>query len=121
MLNDRQLLEAYTKIAESEYGSKQPEPKTDEGATAAPKEFKAEDKKIDTPAENKREEGASKAPKEFEGNTKTVGTASNDKGKEGAKEAPKKFESVSEFKNRLRGALGLPLDSKLNQGNKGIN
>ena len=39
---------------------------------------------------------------------------------EGAKGAPKKYETIGEYKNRLRGALGLPLDSKLNDGNKGI-
>jgi hypothetical protein len=120
MLNDNQLMEAYKKIEEAEYGTKQPESKNEPGAKDAPKDFKADDKKIDTPAENKRDAGADKAPEKFDGNKETVGTAANDKGKAGAKEAPKKFESVDEYKNRLRGALGLPLDSKLNQGNKGI-
>jgi hypothetical protein len=120
MLNDKELMEAYKKIEESEYGTKKPESKNDQGAKEAPKEFKAEDKKIDTPAENKRDEGAKKAPEKFEGNKETVGKAANDKGEEGAKGAPKKFETIGEYKNRLRGALGLPLDSDKNQGNKGI-
>ena len=118
MLNDRQLMEAYAKIQEAEYGSKKPETKTDEGAKDAPKEFDVGN--VDKKAENKRDEGAGKAPDEFDGKKESVGAASNDKGKEGAKNAPQKYESISEYKNRLRGALGLPLDSKLNQGNKGI-
>ena len=119
MLNDRQLMEAYSKIEEAEYGKAKVEPKTDAGADGAPKEFDA-GKKIDTPAENKREEGAKKAPDKFEGSKETAGKASTDKGEEGAKNAPKKYETIGEYKNRLRGALGLPLDSELNQGNKGI-
>jgi hypothetical protein len=120
MLNDKELMEAYKKIEESEYGTKKPETTSEQGAKDAPKEFKAADKKMDTPAENKRDEGAKKAPDEFKGNKETVGKAANDKGEEGSKAAPKKFETIGEYKNRLRGALGLPLDSKLNQGNKGI-
>jgi hypothetical protein len=123
MLNDRQLMEAYKKIEESEgadYGTKKPETKTEPGVQDAPKEFKAEDKKIDTPAENKRDAGASKAPEKFDGNKETVGKAANDKNEPGAKNAPKAFESLEDYKKRLRGALGIPLDSELNQGNKGI-
>jgi hypothetical protein len=120
MISDRQLMEAYEKIQEAEYGTKKPEAKNEPGAQDAPKEFKAEDKKIDTPADNKRDAGAAKAPDKFEGNKETVGKAANDKGEAGSKNAPKKFETIGEYKNRLRGALGLPLDSELNQGNKGI-
>ena len=120
MLNDKQLMEAYEKINESEYGTKKPETKSEQGAADAPKKFEAADKKIDTPAENKRDAGADKAPDKFEGSKETVGKASTEKNEEGAKGAPKKFETIGEYKNRLRGALGLPLDSDKNQGNKGI-
>jgi hypothetical protein len=120
MLNDKQLMEAYKKIEESEYGTKKPETKSEPGAKDAPKEFKPADKKIDTPAENKRDAGADKAPDKFDGSKESAGKAATDKGEEGSKGAPKKYETIGEYKNRLRGALGLPLDSKLNDGNKGI-
>lgn len=120
MLNDKELMEAYKKIEESEYGTKKPETKSEPGAKDAPKEFVAGDKKIDTPADNERDAGADKAPKEFDGSKTTAGKAGTDKGEEGAKNAPKKYETIGDYKNRLRGALGLPLDSKLNQGSKGI-
>jgi len=119
-LNDKQLMEAYEQINESEYGTKKPETKKEAGAEDAPKTFNPDEEKITTPSENKRQPGAEKAPAKFDGTKETAGKAGTEKRDQGAKEAPKAFESLTDFKQRLRGSLGLPLDDKLNNGNKGI-
>jgi hypothetical protein len=72
-----------------------------------------------------REAGAKAGVKETGEGDKNIGTKSAVEGakpvdrKDGATGAPKEF--LGEFRSKVRGALGLPLDSELNKGNKGLN
>ena len=91
----------------------------EQGAQDAPKEFDGEGS-VDTPAINERDAGAANSQDEFEGETGSANDASTEKRDAGAKNAPHEFETVDAFRDRIRTHFGLPLDSKINKGNNGI-
>lgn len=139
--NDRELMEAYAKIEEAEmsgapksggktmgygdgasvevYGGGTVKNNNDQGATGAPKEFDGEGK-VDTSSTNDRDAGVTNAPDEFEGNKGSANSASTEKRNAGAKNAPHEFETIDAFRERIRTQFGLPLNAKINQGNKGV-
>lgn len=97
--------------------------KREAGASEAPQEFDAKDKKLDTDGGNKREAGADKAQDKFEGSDKPASDTTKEKRKENAigkapaaEGADKEF---AKFRDRIRAKMGLSLDDKLNKGNDG--
>jgi hypothetical protein len=108
--------------------AKAPKPVTrEEGAKAGAKEVGEEHGKGGEPEGNgvkpvKRAEGAKDAVKEYKAEQPAQGAdvKAVDR-QEGVGAAPKEWLKPSEFKNRVRATLGLPLDDKLNKGNDGLN
>jgi len=96
-----------------------------DGVKDAPKAFEAKNGDMGNTKSVNREAGAKAGVKEVGEGDKSIGTKSAVEGakpvgrKEGSTDAPKEF--LGEFRAKVRGALGLPLDSELNQGNKGLN
>jgi hypothetical protein len=70
----------------------------------------------------KRPEGVSGSVKEYKADQTAQGAdvKATDRA-EGVGAAPKEWLKPSEFKNRLKALMGLPLDDKLNKGNDGLN
>lgn len=141
MPENRELMEAYQKIEEAEmtgaaknggktkgYGDGAAVPvggggtvrnEKDQGATDAPKEFDGKGS-VETSANNERGTGATNSPNAFEGKKDSANSASTEKRNAGSKNAPHEFETVDAFRNRIRTQFGLPLDAKINHGNKGV-
>lgn len=139
--DNRELMEAYKKIEESEMtGAPKDGGKTkgygdgaavevggggtvkndkDQGTKDAPKEFDGEGD-VDEKSENERSAGAQNAPENFDGSDESANDASTEKRNAGSKNAPHEFETIDAFRKRIRERFGLPLDSKINRGNKGI-
>jgi hypothetical protein len=96
-----------------------------EGAKDAPKAFEPKNGDMGNTKSVDREAGAAAGVKEVGSGDEKIGNKAAVEGakpvdrKEGATGAPKDF--MSEFRGKVRSALGLPLDSELNQGNKGLN
>ena len=96
-----------------------------DGVKDAPKAFEAKNGDMGNTKSVNREAGAKAGVKEVGEGDKEIGKKEAVEGakpvdrKEGATDAPKEF--LGEFRAKVRGALGLPLDSELNQGNKGLN
>lgn len=112
----------------SEPKAKEPkEVKRDEGAKAGAKEVGEQHGKGGEPEGNtvkpvKREEGAKGGVKEFKAEQPAQGADSkaNDR-QEGVGAADHEWIKPSQFREKLRSQLGLPLDDKLNKGNDGLN
>jgi len=139
--DNREIMEAYRKIEEAEmtgaaknsgktggygdgasvevYGGGTVRNDNDQGSNDAPAEFTGKGS-VDAPAKNDREAGAINSPDEFEGNNNSANQSSTETRKAGASQAPKEFETVDAFRNRVRQQFGLPLDAKINKGNKGV-
>jgi hypothetical protein len=103
------------------------EVKRDEGVAAAPKEGKEDHGKGGEPEGNKvtpvkRPEGVKGGVKEFKAEQPAQGAdvKAVDRA-EGVGAAPKEWIKPSEFREKLRSQLGLPLNSPLNKGNDGLN
>lgn len=96
-----------------------------DGVKDAPKAFEPKNGDMGNTKSVNREAGAAAGVKEVGEGDKNIGNKSAVEGakpvdrKEGATDAPKEF--LGEFRSKVRSALGLPLDSELNQGNKGLN
>jgi hypothetical protein len=96
-----------------------------DGAKDAPKDFEPKNGDMGNTKSVNREAGAKAGVKETGEGDKNIGkkeAVENAKPvdrKEGSTDAPKEF--LGEFRSKVRSALGLPLDSELNQGNKGLN
>lgn len=109
-------------------GKQEPtEVKRDEGAAAGAKEVGEPHGKSGEPEGNKttpvkRGEGVKDAVKEFKAEQPAQGAdvKANDR-KEGVGAADHEWLKPSDFKNKLRSQLGLPLNSPLNKGNDGLN
>lgn len=97
----------------------------DDGVKDAPKAFEPKNGDMGNTKSVNREAGAKAGVKETGEGDKNIGNKSAVEGakpvdrKEGSTDAPKEF--LGEFRSKVRSALGLPLDSELNQGNKGLN
>jgi hypothetical protein len=92
----------------------------DPGVENAADKFDAS-KTPDTAPANKNKEGAEEAATEFKGSEKAAGGDSNDKkeGAAGGADIAKKGYAATTFRNKIRSAMGLSLDDKLNQPNAG--
>ena len=96
-----------------------------DGVKDAPKAFEPKNGDMGNTKSVNREAGAKAGVSETGEGDKNIGNKGAVEGakpvgrKEGSTDAPKEF--LGEFKAKVRGALGLPLDSELNQGNKGLN
>ncbi len=118
-------------LKDEEGGSKPAEGATVKPVTAgdgvkdAPKDFTPKNGDIGNTKSVAREEGAKAGVKETGKGDKNIGNKAAVEGakpvdrKEGSGDAPKEF--LADFRKQVRSALGLPLDSEKNQGNKGLN
>jgi len=97
----------------------------DDGAKDSPKDFEPKNGDMGNTKSVNRDAGAAAGNKEVgdggskEGNKAAVEGAKPVPRDDGAKDAPKEF--LGDFRKKVRGALGLPLDSELNKGNDGLN
>lgn len=96
-----------------------------DGVKDAPKAFEPKNGDMGNVKSVDREAGAKAGVKETGEGDKEIGKKEAVEGakpvdrKEGSTDAPKEF--LGEYRKKVRSALGLPLDSELNQGNKGLN
>lgn len=120
--------EGGTDFSRTKTGKTEPtEVKREEGAAAGVKEVGTSYGKGGEPEGTsvkavKRPDGAKGAAKEYKAVQTAQGADSKeDSRKEGAGAAPKEWLKPSEFRDKLRSSLGLPLTDKLNKGNDGLN